>query len=177
MKLLSPRQREALQLVADGKFIPDLVREEDGWHARWRVPGLDNPWIDECVRFACLTRLSEDAENQKHETLHDAWMMALKSRTGLVRWDDAACAAFAAELAEWHGGAADDVAARRALVFRFETDAAHFFIRCTAPKGRRGLRALGQSAHVFAPLRGLRTRHDAVSASGGIALELSLIHI
>ena len=175
MKPLSPRQLEALRLVADGKFIPDLVREEDGWHARWRVPGSDNPWIDECVRGACLTRLSEDAEDQRHETLHDAWMMALRSRTGLVRWDDAACAAFAAELAEWHGGAAEDVAARRALVFRFEPDGARFFVRCTAPRGRRGLRALGQSAHVFGPLRGLRTRRDAASASGGAELEVELV--
>ena len=28
MKLPSPRQREALHLVADGKFYPDLVKEE-----------------------------------------------------------------------------------------------------------------------------------------------------
>ena len=157
MKPLSPKQREALRLVADGKFVPDFVREEDGWHARWRAPGEDNPWVDEYVRAACLTRLSEDAEDQRHATLHDAWMMALKSRTGLVRWDEAACAAFAAELAEWHGGAADDVAARKAIVFEFAPDAAGFHLRCDAPRGRRGLRALGQSAYVFGPLRGLHS--------------------
>ncbi|MGN0855053.1 MAG: DEAD/DEAH box helicase [Kiritimatiellia bacterium] len=153
MKPLSPKQREALRLVARGKFIPDLVHEEDGWHARWRVPGEDNPWIDEYVRSACMTRLSEDAEDQRHETLHDAWMMALRSRTGLVRWHDAECAAFAADLAEWHGGAEEDVTARRAIAFEFIP--ASFNLRCGIPKGRRGLRALGQSAFVFGPLRGL----------------------
>ena len=157
MKPFSPKQLEALRLVADGKFIPDLVCEEDGWHARWRALGEDNPWVDEYVRAACLTRLSEDAEEQKHATLHDAWLLALRSRTGLVRWDASACAAFAAELAEWHGGAADDVAARKAIVFEFAPDAAGFHLRCDAPRGRRGLRALGQSAYVFGPLRGLHS--------------------
>ena len=33
MKQPSPRQRDALALVADGKFYPDLVKEDDGWHA------------------------------------------------------------------------------------------------------------------------------------------------
>ena len=79
--------------MADGKFFPALVREEDGWYARWRALGADNGWVDEYVREAALTRLSEDAEEQKHETLHDAWMMALRSRTGLVVWADEECAA------------------------------------------------------------------------------------
>ena len=100
-------------LVADGKFYPDLVKEDDGWHARWRALGADNEWVDEYVRGPSVTVLSEDAEDQRHETLHDAWAMALRSRTGLVRWDDAECAAFAAELAEWHGGGSEDVEARR----------------------------------------------------------------
>ena len=163
MKPLSPKQLEALRLVADGKFVPDLVREEDGWHARWRGTGAeDNPWIDEYVRSACLTRLSEDAEDQRHETLHDAWMMALKSRTGLVRWDDAACAAFAAELSDWHGAAADDVVARKLLTFEFAPQGTEFHLRCVPPKGRRGLRALGQSAYVFGPLRGLHMQDGAL---------------
>ena len=157
----SPRQLEALRQVAAGKFFPDLIREDDGWHARWRGVGDDNPWVDEFVRRAAMTRLSEDAEDQRHETLHDAWMMALKSRTGLVRWDDAECASFAAELAEWHGGAEEDAAARRAIVFAFAPEGDRFFLRCDVPHGRRGLRALGQSAFIFGPLRGLRS-HQAV---------------
>ena len=167
MKKLSPRQSEALALVAEGRFFPDLVKEEDGWHARWRVPGVENDWVDEYVRSANVTRLSEDAEDQKHETLHDAWLMALKSLTGLVRWDDAECAAFAAELSEWHGGAEEDAAARAAIIFTFAPEAKRFVVRCGVPKGRRGLRALGQSAFVFGPLRGLLSR------DGHLEVELS----
>ena len=167
MKKLSPRQSEALALVAEGCFFPDLVKEEDGWHARWRVPGVENDWVDEYVRSANVTRLSEDAEDQKHETLHDAWLMALKSLTGLVRWDDAECAAFAAELSEWHGGAEEDAAARAAIIFTFAPEAERFVVRCGVPKGRRGLRALGQSAFVFGPLRGLLSR------DGHLEVELS----
>lgn len=167
MKKLSPRQSEALALVAEGRFFPDLVKEEDGWHARWRVPGVENDWVDEYVRSANVTRLSEDAEDQKHETIHDAWLMALKSLTGLVRWDDAECAAFAAELSEWHGGAEEDAAARAAIIFTFAPEAERFVVRCGVPKGRRGLRALGQSAFVFGPLRGLLSR------DGHLEVELS----
>ena len=153
---LSPRQREALDLVADGSFFPCLVKEDDGWHARWRAVGADNDWVDEYVRAAAMTRLSEDAEYQKHETLHDAWLLALRSRTGLVAWDDAECAAFAAELAAWSGNAAPDVAARKAISFSFEADGEDFHVSCAVPKGRRALRALGLAAYVWGALRGLR---------------------
>ncbi len=166
MKNPSPRRSEALRLVAEGRFYPDLVKEEDGWHARWQAVDAANPWVDECVRAAVITPLSEDAEDQKHETLHDAWMMALRSRTGLVRWDDAECERFAAELADWHGGA-DDAAARSAICFSLEIEGEKFRLSCVVPKGRAGLRALGQSAYVFGPLRTLR-------ATGGGRLSVDL---
>ena len=170
MKSLSPRQREALKVVAAGRFIPDFVREDDGWHARWRgiassggSTGELDDWIDEYVRSAALTRLSEDAEDQRHETLHDAWMLALKSRTGLVRWDEAECRAFAAELAEWNGAAEEDVAARAATVFSFSATAAGFSVACGIPRGKRALKALGQSVFVFPPLRNLRRDGDRLT--------------
>ena len=170
---LSPKQREALNLVADGKFYPCLVREDDGWHARWRVPGVadENGWVDEYVREFTMTRLSEDAEDQKHETLHDAWILALRSRTGLVVWDDAECAAFASELEAWSGSAEEDKAARGAINFRFRPTAgpdgiqsanrlisekAVFEICCDVPKGQRALKALGQAAYIWPPLVGLK---------------------
>ena len=119
MKQLSPRQLEALEAIAEGRFLPCLVREDDGWHARWRAVGADNPWLDGFVRDFVVTPLSADAEDQRHATLHDAWMLALRSRTGLVRWDDAECAAFAADLDEWSGGVDDDRAVRSAMRFTF----------------------------------------------------------
>ena len=168
MKQPSPRQRDALVLVADGKFYPDLVKEDDGWHARWRALGADNEWVDEYVRGPSVTVLSEDAEDQRYETLHDAWAMALRSRTGLVRWDDAECAAFAAELAEWHGGGSEDVEARRALCFSFHaaSDSGEnaFTLSCPRPKGRAQYRALGQAVCVWGALRGLRSAGDGRDA-------------
>ena len=169
MKQPSPRQRDALALVADGKFYPDLVKEDDGWHARWRALGADNEWVDEYVRGPSVTVLSEDAEDQRYETLHDAWAMALRSRTGLVRWDDAECAAFAAELAEWHGGGSEDVEARRALCFSFhaasDSGEEAFALSCPRPKGRAQYRALGQAVCVWGGLRGLRSDGASLSAA------------
>ena len=163
---LSPKQRAASQLIADGKFYPCLVKEEDGWHARWRGlssdPSLDG-WIDEYVREAAMTRLTEDAEEDRHETQHDAWMMALKSRTGLVIWDDAECAAFAAELAAWSGNAAEDKAARAAIRFDLTPVGETFRLVCATPRGHAGLKALGQATFVFGPLRGLRAQESAAT--------------
>ena len=163
---LSPRQREALEGIARGRFLPRLVREDDGWHARWHIAGADNDWVDHFVRRAVITPLTEDAEDQRHETLHDAWMAALKSRTGLVAWDDAECSAFAAELDEWSDCARDDDA-RHGIVFRFRASPdGRLSIDCDTPTGRRGLRALGQATYVWGTLRELRAdgrghlRHD-----------------
>ena len=155
-KTFSPKQREALQAIADGQFYPDLVKESDGWHARWRaIAGDDNPWVDDYVREANVTPLSEDAEKQKHETLHDAWMMALKSRTGLVKWDECECEKFAAELNEWHGNA-NDAAERAAICFELEVEGEQFRLACEIPKNRERLRALGQAVYVFGALRNMR---------------------
>lgn len=159
----SPGQREALTLVEAGRFLPGLVRESDGWHARW-LPAVPVSgaavagWIDAFVRRAALTPLTADAEDVRHETLHDAWLDALRSRTGLVRADDAACAAFASVLAGWQGAADEDVDARAALGFSFVAEGAEgsFSVSCPVPKGRRALRALGQAGAVFTPLRRLR---------------------
>ena len=170
---LSPKQREASRVVAGGNFYPCLVKEEDGWHARWRGlssdPNLDG-WIDEYVREAAMTRLTEDAEDERHETLHDAWMMALKSRTGLVLWDDAECKAFAAELAAWSGNAKEERAARASIRFALVAADGAFRIDCATPRGRTGLRALGQAAYVFGPLRGLRSQG---ARAGALSVTLS----
>ena len=161
---LSTRQREALRTVAEGRFYPDLVREDDGWHARWRAFGEDsNPWVDECVRSAAITPLSADAEERKYETLHDAWIMALKSRTGLVLWDDAECAAFAEDLAEWHGGGEEGTAVRKSIAFSLEASKDGFSVVCDVPRGRAALKALGQAAYVSGSLRGLRRSGGTLS--------------
>ena len=166
MKQLSPRQREALEAIAEGRFLPCLVKEDDGWHARWRAVGADNPWLDGFVRDFVVTPLSADAEDQRHDTLHDAWMLALRSRTGLVRWDDSECAAFAADLDEWSGGVDDDGAVRSAIRFSLESDADGFRIVCPVPQGRAALKALGQATFVFGALRAMKP----VARDGGEVL-------
>lgn len=162
MKRLSPRQREALALVANGRFFPDFVKEEDGWHARWRaaVPGAPDEWVDEFVRAPSVSALSEDAEDQHHETLHDAWALALRSRTGLVRWNEDDCAAFARELKDWQGDPDADQAHRQRLLFRLTGTAEGFMLRCLRPRGRAALKALGQAVYVWGPLRGLVAAGD-----------------
>ncbi len=169
----SPKQREALRLVAAGKFVPTLVREEDGWYARWRpcpqygaaTDEVLADWVDELVRTPSVTRLTEDAEDQHHETLHDAWLMALKSRTGRVIWADAECAQFAATLADWQGRVEEDPAARAALNLKLESDRETFTVVCDAPATRRGLKALGAASEDFPPLRALRRRADGKLAA------------
>ena len=156
---LTPRQSEALRLVAEGRFYPDLVKEDDGWYARWRTFGDDgNSWVDEFVRRAVMSPLTRHAEDNKHETLHDAWMDALRSETGLVRWDDAECAEFAGDLAEWHGGGEEDAALRKSMSFRFQPPAEgdEFLISCAVPKGRKALKALGQATYIVGELRNIK---------------------
>ena len=168
----TPRQTEALRVIAAGNFYPTLVREDDGWYARWRGLGIENSWIDEYVRTFCCTPLTVDAEDQRHVSLHDAWMSALRSRTGLVRWDDAECAAFARELSDWADSADENVDARRAIVFAFRPPAdgaGEFRLSCAVPRGRLALRALGQSMYVFPPLRGLRRSENRLVLSLGRA--------
>ena len=160
---ISPRQREALNLVAEGGFYPTLVEEGDGWHARWAP--LGNPWVDAYVRKAAITPLSADAENERHETLHDAWLMALRSRTGLVRWAAEECRAFSAELKDWAGAAEEDVEARKALAFRLEMP----YLKVNRPKGLREYRALGQAVYLWGGLRGLRS----VQGARDLQVELS----
>ena len=164
--MLSPLQIEALKTIAAGSIVPELRREEDGWHARWRPVVGDNLWVDSFVRAAAVTPLSADAEMQTHATLHDAWLLALRSRTGLVRWDEAECAAFASELEAWTGRVrgADG---RGAIEFAFVADEDRFRLKTAIPRGRSALLALGQSVGVYGPLRELRN-----DGNGALAVEL-----
>jgi len=142
---------KAAERIARGDFYPDLVREQDGWHARWFPEEVDT-----FVRKAAMTPLSAHAEDDPHETLHDAWTLALKSATGLVRWDDAECAAFAEVLKEWRGDEVD-----LNLAFRFDANT----ISCEVPKGRAALRALGEAVKVWSPLRGLELNKCGLAVS------------
>lgn len=158
--------------MAAGEILPTLVKEDDGWHARWRMTHADNnPWIDDAVRSAAITPLTADAENQRHATLHDAWLAALRSRNGLVNWDDAECRRFAAQLKRWAERVTDETPkARQALVFAFSELDGVFAVECAAPRGKAQYLALGEAARIFGPLRMMR------SVPGGARLRVELSH-
>jgi len=173
-KEMARTKSEALSAVAQGLFAPCLVKEDDGWHARWRgTEDAENPWIDSIVREAVATPLSEHAERDLHPTVHDAWLAALKSRTGLVNRDSGECAAFAKVLERWIEEGVDSPETKRSLEFSFKPTKGGGIVSCPVPRGEKPLRALGRATAIFAPLRRLELSKDAKSLeaklSGGEA--------
>ena len=164
MKETAQLKSEALSAVARGLFAPCLVKEDDGWHARWRgTEDAENPWIDRFVREAVATPLAAEAEREAHPTVHDAWLAALKSRTGLVNREDRECAAFAEVLERWIDEGVDSPEAKRSIEFSFKPAKGGGVVSCPAPRGEKPLRALGRATAVFAPLRRLELSKDAYS--------------
>ena len=169
---LSPNQRQALEFVAAGNFYPALVREDDGWHARWfpysvgsRPDANTVRWVDQYVRAAAVTPLTIDAEDHCHSTLHDAWIAALRSRTGLVRGDDAECEAFAKSLEEWSDP--ESFSVRNRIEFRLESEGEKLYVVCVVPKGRAVLKALGESVRDWGKLRELRVKCEELGVERG----------
>ena len=169
---LSPNQRQALEFVAAGRFYPSLVREDDGWHARWFPYSVGSSpdantvrWVDQYVRAASVTPLTADAEEHKHSTLHDAWIAALRSRSGLVRGDDAECEAFAKSLAEWSDP--ESFAVRDRITFRLVSEGERLYVACDVPKGRAALKALGEAVREWGKLRELRVKREELRVGHG----------
>lgn len=168
MKTPGSKELEALDIVSRGRFIPNITKENGRWYARWEgLEKPDNPFVDKIVRSACITKLSEDAECQRHETLHDAWLMALKSRSGLVLWDDAECGEFAEILSDWHKSVRP-TNGRTSVGFKFSSENGIFKISCARQKSRGNLAALGRSPEIFGPLRELKA-----DGNGTLSVELS----
>ena len=160
-------RREALEAIASGAVVPVMRKEEDGWHARWRMagdPAAKNPKIDKYMREATMSPLSENAENQFHDTLHDAWLAALRSRTGLVRGDEAECEALAAALDERAAECEFDADAMAAMRFGVAQDGDALALECDMPALRSEWRALGQA---LVALRDAGAPAAARKATGG----------
>ena len=176
---LSPNQRQALEFVAAGNFYPALVREDDGWHARWFPFSVGSSpdantvrWVDQYVRAASVTPLTADAEDHKHSTLHDAWIAALRSRSGLVRGDDAECEAFAKSLAEWSDP--ESFSVRDRITFRLVSEGERLYVACDVPKGRAVLKALGEAVREWGKLRELKGNREWGMGNGrGLRVEVS----
>jgi superfamily II DNA or RNA helicase len=152
---VTPEYRSALDAIACGRIYPDLLKEGTRWCARWRAfDAPENRLVDRFVRKAAIVPSCADAELQRHETLHDAWLAALRSRTGIVNWDDAECREFSKALSAWHGEADGEI--RRSIVFRFTSGENGFDVSCDIPKDARSLKALGEATFVEGALRSLR---------------------
>ena len=156
----------ARDAAAHGRFVPTLVKERDGWHARWRgiEHGMDGE-IDALVRRAAMTPLTADAENDSFDTVHDAWLAALKSRTGLVRRSDRECEEFAAVLEKWIENGIDRAETKRSIVFSFAAAKDGGTLSCPRPRGKAALRALGRAIRIFTPLRSLVPGKDGETLS------------
>jgi len=168
--------RAAASAVAAGHYLPALVEEDGAFFARWRplggapaetsggapVPGARAFFArcaDGLVRRARRTALEDDPG--RHETVHDAWLAALRGGTGRVDWPVAEdLRDFARTLAAWHAplavSAADRAALRFTLVPPSSADGAWRLELAAPPTTRLGLVSLGQAAAVFPPLRSLR---------------------
>ena len=156
---MTPEYRSALDAIACGRIYPDLLKEGSRWCARWcAFDAPENRLVDRFVRKAAIVPSCADAELQRHETLHDAWLAALRSRTGIVNWDDAECREFSKSLSEWHGEA--EGAVRKAIVFSFSSSEAGFSLSCAVPVGKRALKALGEATFVEGVLRSLKKTGD-----------------
>ena len=111
------------------------------------------------VRRAGRTPLESDTG--RHETVHDAWLAALRSDSGILRWPDADDAReLMRQLNTWRAPLAVSAADRAALTFTLvpsgAEDAPWRLTLAAPPATRMGLVSLGQAASVFPPLRALR---------------------
>ena len=164
--------RTAASVIAEGQYLPTLAEENGAFFARWRPLGAvcgDTPvpgarafvarCVDGLVRRARRTALEDDTN--RHLTVHDAWLAALRSPSGRVKWGDAEeLRTLARTLRDWHAPLAVSAADRAALAFTLvppaDEEGAWRLELSATPRTRLGLIALGQAAVVFPPLRSLR---------------------
>ena len=160
--------RAAARTAAAGQFLPDLEERPDGFHAVWHPiqsatlnpqSSIFNLLLDLLVRRAGRSPLEGDTA--RHETIHDAWLAALRSDSGLLRWPDPDDAReLMRQLRAWRAPLAVSAADRAALTFTLvpsPSEEAPWQLALAAPPATRmGLVSLGQAASVFPPLRSLR---------------------
>ena len=177
--------RTAARTVAAGQFLPDLEERPDGFHAVWHALGEvkgerrkvkgdvepDHPspltfhpspftfLLDALARRAGRTPLEGDTG--KHETVHDAWIAALRSDSGILHWPHAEDARdLMRQLNTWRAPLVVSATDRAALTFTLapsaSEDAPWQLTLAAPPATRLELVSLGQAATVYPPLRNLR---------------------
>ena len=156
--------RAAARTVAAGAYLPHLVEEGGGFAARWLPLDMSQGaffvrLVDGLARFGGRTPLETGAA--RPDTVHDAWLRALRSDDGRLAWpDEDDIHTLMRDLAVWRAplrvSAADRAALRFTLEPPAEEDGTWWLRLASAPRTRAGLVSLGQAATLFPPLGALR---------------------
>ena len=163
--------RAAATAIAAGRYLPTLEEAEEGFFARWRPMGVPEIAEDSAAFFArCVDGLARrgqrtalEEDSGRHETVHDAWLAALRSDSPRVCWpDEEELRVFARNLVDWRAplvvSASDRAALRFSLVPPKDEERPWRLVLADLPQTRLGLISLGQAAALFPPLRSLRGR-------------------
>ncbi len=161
--------RAAAAEVAAGRYLPGLEERDGRFWARWRpvvAPAVAADavaffvrCVDGLARRGQRTALEDGAE--RCETVHDAWLAALRSDSGVVKWASPEDARdLMRQLAVWRAPLVVSAVERAALRFKLvppKTEEEPWRLKLGAiPATRLGLISLGQAASIFPPLRALR---------------------
>ena len=183
--------RAAASLASRGRYLPDIARREDGSYASvWRLsPSFvesarveqlvrcddDRLFLDRIsdgiIRYSAMTTLSRTISPTEHfETVHDAWLAALRSEDATIPWGDAAeVEALASDIRTWKASLEETPEERAELRFELvpppAEDGAWRISLGSAPRTRRRILALGQATLLFPPLRSMRRDGDAFAAT------------
>ena len=177
--------RAAARVAAAGHYLPTLEEEGGRYFARWRtavpiVPDASEtkPVIPEAFAARCLDGLVRRArrtaledDSHRHETVHDAWLAALRSETGEVVWPhEEETRAFMRDLTLWRAplvvSGADRAALQFALVPPKRAEGAWYVTLAAPPTTRLGFISLGQAAALFPPLAGLQGGRAELDRAG-----------
>ena len=177
--------RAAARVAAAGHYLPTLEEEGGRYFARWRtavpiVPDASEtkPAIPEAFAARCLDGLVRRArrtaledDSHRHETVHDAWLAALRSETGEVVWPhEEETRAFMRDLTLWRAplvvSGADRAALQFALVPPKRAEGAWYVTLAAPPTTRLGYISLGQAAALFPPLAGLQGGRAELDRAG-----------
>ena len=165
------RFKRGVFLGADVLHAADVFRAAEGFFARWRPMGVPEIAEDSAAFFArCVDGLARrgqrtalEEDSGRHETVHDAWLAALRSDSPRVCWpDEEELRVFARNLVDWRAplvvSASDRAALRFSLVPPKDEERPWRLVLADLPQTRLGLISLGQAAALFPPLRSLRGR-------------------
>jgi len=183
--------RAAASLASRGRYLPDIARRPDGsFAAVWRLaPSFaerarierlvrceeDRKFLDlladGIIRYSAMTTLTRTiSPSERFETVHDAWLAALRSEDSALPWGDASEAeAFAEDLRSWKSSLEETPEERAALRFELvppASESGEWKISLgAAPRTRRRILALGQATLLFPPLRSMRREGDSFAAT------------